>query len=274
MYQKLVLFVGIVLLLLCITGCDERNLKVPFDPTQVNDDDVKRVLTFRYDNSSQSGDNYYIALFNTETKGIDTNDTLVQVALDDSMIDLQYIDNPPFYPGWYSEFSYPLYSISKIKLYINDKQIFSSDVKPVGLANAAFPQNYDYTKPLKLNWSVSSKNQYQFVFAESWDTSAEGLIHPYSSYVKQISNTTASYTFPANCVSLVMGDSLRTSFVLGVKEVNYRLIGSSALMVYQEEMQTYYAGSPSDLRKNNMFCERKLLPYCADRIFRLLNPEN
>jgi hypothetical protein len=236
------LIIAILALILAVTGCDRRKVDVPTEPYQVSSDDAKRVLAFQYDSAAKTSGYYYITMFDTADKGKDINDEYVQIVLGDSLIDLEYTNIPLDPPHWYALSSHQIVGVTEMELYINGTRVLSTTVKPVGLANAAFPSDYIYQQPLTLNWAVSSTNEYQFVRAESWNNGVDGPNSPFSSYVRRVSNTAASFTFPANCVSLAAGDSLQTSFYLCVEEVNYKIINDNAVMVFQEEGQGYYAG--------------------------------
>ena len=236
----LLLTVGLIITAL-FTGCDKRNgLSVPTDPLNVSDKDADRVLTFQYDNNKSKTDQYFIALYNTDSKSKAVNDDIVVLTLGDSVIALVYHNYPPDASGWFSDGSHQISGTKNIKLKINNKIILNTNITAINTASAAFPANYDYQQPLTLNWAVDSTNEYQFVRAESWDNEVVGSYSPLSEYVKKIPTNQARFTFPANCVSISAGGLSQTSFILFVEEVNYKIIKKTAVMVYQEESWGYY----------------------------------
>jgi len=268
MYVRVIFLTMLAALLLTVTSCDKRKLEVPTDPSLVTSADAERVLAFEFEYATDDSGRYFIALFDTIDKGKDANDDIVQVMLGDSLIGLDYYENDiPYKPlGWYSEVSYYITGLTEVKLYINGKKKLTTMIQPVGRAYAYFPRYYDYQQPLTLDWSVASTNQYQFVRVESWRFNVNGInIYPYDSYIKQVSDTTASVTFPANCVELVNGDSLQTHFMLCVEEVNYKIVGNSAVMVYQDEDQYY----PWPLWKKTAALQKARTPF--SRLNKLLN---
>lgn len=235
----LIMVVGLFFLSFLITGCDQRVVDVPTDPTQVSSLDAKRVLAFEYDTTLPSGDFYNIALYSTSDNDKDVSDDIVVLIIGDSLVPLTYHNYPPFAPGWFSYESHALADEQQIRLKIDNLTVLNTFIKKIGKANAAFPAEYDYQQPLTLNWSVAATNEYQFVRAESWDGECDGCFLPYSSYSRRILNTAGSFTFPANCVSLVDDSLEQTIFILCVEEVNYKIVNTTAVMVYQEESIGY-----------------------------------
>jgi hypothetical protein len=226
-----------------LSGCDQRTINVPTDPTQVSNDDAKRVLAFNYNSSISGKDYYFISLYDTVDSGKDISDDIVELSIGDSLIPMHYLYLPPIKYvnyGWFTEDTHMLDGYQNIKLRINGNIVLNTTIKSINKANAAFPGSYDHLQPLTLNWAVSSGNQYQFAKAESWANNTDGGIGPYSSYIKKIAPYARSYTFPANCVTLI-GEPQYTVFVLEVQEVNYKIVNRNAVMVYQNEGYGYMA---------------------------------
>jgi hypothetical protein len=232
-----------VVLMCAICGCDQRKVDVPTNPADVSTNQADRVLAFRYVTEISGGDYYDIALLHTSSTSKDVNTDIVELVVGDSTITLGYLNTPPLEEGWYATGSHLINDNQSIILRINGNTILSTVTRPVNRASAAFPAVYDYQQPLTLNWAVSSGNQYQYVRAEAWSNVEEGMNSPNNQYVKQVGASSRSHLFPANCVS--PADSLQfTTFVLVVQEINYKIVGKSAVMFYQEDAQSY-AGNGS-----------------------------
>jgi hypothetical protein len=231
-----------VVLLFTFCGCDERTVDVPYNPDNVSSNDADWVLAFRYETALSAGDFYRIELYSTTDKQKDIEDSIVEITVGDSLIPLYYHNYIPFFKGWMADDAHLLDEEQIIELKIDNERVIYTRVKPVNKVSAAFPAEYDYQQSLTLNWAVSSGNQYQFVRAEAWSDTEEGSNSPYSQYVKQVGASSRRHIFPANCVSPA-GSLEWTTFLLIVQEINYKLVGKSAVMVYQEETQGYYGNS-------------------------------
>ena len=236
----ILLLVGLFSLIM-LTGCDQRELNVPTNPSQVETKDAKRVLAFEIaDNAKTKGNDYSIAMYSTETISEALQDDVVTVTLGDSVVTLIYSSTPPFFTGWKATGRYEIEDGEQIVLKINNQRKLTTTFDALCTVSVPFPLHYNYQQPLSLNWAVSHKNEYQFVRAGSYDIYVDGGDNTSSSFIKQISASRMNYLFPANCVSLC-GDSLSTRFTIGVEEVNYKIIAKNAVMVYQYEYQTYSA---------------------------------
>ncbi len=241
MRQAILLLVGVVIIGILITACDRRELNVPTDPYQVSSDDASRVLAFQYVTHIGAGDYYHITLQETSRHNRDINTDEVTISIGDSLITLYYVDFVPMFTGWLSEDAHLLSQEQQVNLKINDVSIVNTLVKKVNKANAAFPATYDYLLPLNLNWAVESGNQYQFAKAGAWSNNQEGDYHPQYVYSKRIAAYSRSHTFPSNCVD-ISGTPLDVIISFGVEEVNYKIVGNTAVMVYQDELTAYAAG--------------------------------
>ncbi len=229
-----------LLIIISFTGCDKRKINVPTDPADVDSNDAKWVLAFAYDtDNTTKSEKYYIQLYCTEEISSAMQDYDVNVIIGDSLFQMTYANMVPFFEGWSVQGSQRIPDYKRIVLRVNDNVVLNTHFDEIYTANAAFPATYDYQQPLTLNWALAHNNGYQFVSASSWDQYTDEVKSVYSSYTKQIQASQSSYTFPANCVSLVDGDSLRTGFSIGVEEVNYKVIGNCAVMVYQNEFYGY-----------------------------------
>jgi hypothetical protein len=227
-----------VALLVFIAGCDQRSLTIPTDPTAVTTSAADRVLAFRYSTATSQGATYFIALYETVPAKDTPQDTVVEVAIDDSLFTMTYMNFPPYLSGWFSLTPHLITGEPRVKLYIDEQEKLNTIVKPVNKPSVAFPVSYDYQQPLYLNWAVNPGNQYQFVRAESWPVDIVGNFSPYSKYVRQLAANVRSHRFPANCVT-VAGTLENTVFGLIVQQVNYKVVGKTAVMVYQEEGSSY-----------------------------------
>jgi hypothetical protein len=235
----LLLSVGLIFIAL-FTGCDERkSVTVPTDPQSVNHKDAKTVLAFQLDDNLSKSDYYSIALYNTSTTGQIALDDSVALVLGDSVFTMNYHSYPPLASGWFTNRSHKLTGTEHITLYVNNHSIMSTNITAINKASVAFPAHYNYQESLTMNWATGTTNTYQFVKVEAWDAGLEGSTEPFSEYVKQIAANKASYTFPANAVSLGTHTLLETFFVLGVEEVNYKIVKNTAVMVYQNESFSY-----------------------------------
>lgn len=235
--------------LMTFTGCDRRAIEVPTNPQLVDPSDASRVLAFEYYTTIDAQDYYNIVLYETTNPRDIGTDDIVEIEVGDSLIAMYYFDFPGFGRGWFAEDSHLITANQSIKLNISNQTVLSSYVKPVKRASAAFPENYDYQESQVLNWSVLSGNQYQFVKAEAWFHNLDGAYAPYDSYLKQISTETRTHTFPANCLTLT-GDLSETTFVLAVQEVNYKIVSSHALMVYQTDSYGYQGERRASNKQN------------------------
>lgn len=238
MKAALTLLMTGMILLAVLTGCDSRTLNIPTNPTQVSQDDADRVLAFRYKSASAAGGLYSIAMYDNGTKTRDVDDSVVELAIGDSLIELIYMNHPPWKPGWFSSADFLVQNGQTIKLTIDGQIVLNTVIKTVYKSSVAFPGSYDYEQSLNLNWAVTAGNQYQFVRAESWPLDEVGNIYPHSKYVRQLAANTRSHRFPANCV-MVAGTLENTVFGLIVQQVNYKVVGKTAVMVYQEEGSSY-----------------------------------
>lgn len=227
-----------LILLAVLAGCDNRTLNIPTNPTQVSSEDADRVLAFSYESSISGKDYYRIALYGATGNQKDNSDSVVEVAIGDSLIPLHYHAYIPFFIGWISDDAHLITGEPSIRLKINNNVVLNTKIKAVNKASVAFPGSYDYQQSLNLNWAVTPGNQYQFVRAESWPLNEEGSNSPYSRYVRQLAANTRSHRFPSNCVTPA-GSLENTLFALIVQQVNYKIVSKTAVMVYHEEGSGY-----------------------------------
>ena len=220
----LLLSVGLIFTAL-FTGCDKRkSLTIPNDPQSVSHKDAKTVLAFAVDDNLAKSDYYTIALYNTTIDGQIALEDSVALVLGDSLIALNYHSYPPSSSGWFADHSYQITDTEHITLYVNNHYILSTNIAAIHKASVAFPSSYNYQEPLTLSWATGITNSYQFVYVEAWENGLEGSVDPYSEYVKQIAANKATFTFPANAVTLGNHTLENTSFILGVEEVNYKIV--------------------------------------------------
>jgi hypothetical protein len=231
-------------------SCDRRSLEVPTDPTAVSTSTADWVLALEFDQTQNGSDFYHIRLYNASEQTRISENSDVTIILDTVEIALQYFDVPLYGTFWYAEQSYPLNNSVSTELWIDGSRIMKTTVTPVNKVSVAFPGNYDYQEDLNLNWAVASGNQYQFVRLDAWFNNTNGDIAPYDFYIKQVAPYARNHIIPANSISLI-GDPEGTSLVLSVREVNYKIINKTAVMVFQDESQGYSA-TGEELRKNQM----------------------
>ncbi len=243
------LLVGILLLGMSF-GCDKRHITIPSEPTQVSHDDALWVLAFRYSETLNDNDYYNITLYRGASGTQYTNYNAAHVTIDGQRIALNYQSDSTHYSGWYSAMPVLLTENNPIKLSIYPTSM-GTVVNLIHPANVSFPASYNHEQPMDVSWTVESKNQYQFVRAESWSVSGNAINYLYESKISKISKNDARHRFGANCISLVNDNPDSTSFVFGVEEVNYKIVkgitytafGQSdvrfGVMVYQDERKCY-----------------------------------
>lgn len=226
------LCISFLLLLLAMSACDQRELKVPTNPIDVSTKDAKQVLTFTYDTTSGPDNMYYVWLLNTDhVEHPETAGDTVYVYVDTVRVHLVY------HPGfWMSADDVRITGTKDIRLTVNGHQKLSSHMSAVYPANAAFPANYNYLQPLTLNWGKSGSNSYQFVHAESINPIS---LAPYSTFTRMVGADDGSYTFPAKCVKAYPDTSYVTSFKLAVEQVNFKIVSNIGIMVMQTEEEQY-----------------------------------
>jgi hypothetical protein len=121
-----------------------------------------------------------------------------------------------------------------VEFLLNGTSKVNSSIKIAYLPNAVFPQNYDYTEPATISWTVVGNSQYQFAGASSKKEDTEEA----SDHVRQLEPGIRTYTVPANSVD-DFGPG--TEYTLGVDQINYKVVNRIAMMSIGSDVQTYYS---------------------------------
>jgi hypothetical protein len=243
---------GLILIIFAL-GCDRRHIDVPSEPALVSANDAKRVLAFSFVTTISGTDYYKVSLHDTggyQAVHEGTRNSiydLVNVTIGGITVPLIYHDYGYSGEGWWSDVNYSISGEQPITLKINNDTVLNSHIDAIHTASVAFPAAYNYLQPLTLNWAVEAQNRYQFVRLESGIFTA-GQWYLSDSYIKQIQASQCSFTFPANCVSLCYQPEL-TEFYLCVEEVDYKIVGKTAVMVYQEEGNIYNADTKNNRQR-------------------------
>lgn len=125
-------------------------------------------------------------------------------------------------------------STYNVQFFINGLSKLNTSLKIAYIPHVTFPLNYSYNQPATLSWTVAGNSQYQFAGASSEKEETEQS----SEHVKQLDVTSRTYTIPANSIQ-DFGPG--TEFMLGVDQVNYKLINRVALMSIGSDTQSYYS---------------------------------
>jgi len=120
-----------------------------------------------------------------------------------------------------------------VKFFKNGNLIVEKSVKTCYPVSCTFPTAYDPTQAAALNWTVANNNQSQFVSVSSsnYPTSTE-----YDEELYQVSNSSRSYTIPANAVQSM---GVGTDYELGILEYNHYFSGTCYLTTTQGVGATY-----------------------------------
>jgi len=230
-----------ILLVFFITGCDKRQIDMPTSPQDISPDDADWVLAFNRI-IDYTIDSYFINLYSTADITSAMEEDSVSLTLGTQTFPLIYHEDTDSTGHWTAESLYPVSEQKSIQLYINGNKVLDSYVRPVGKASAAFPSYYHVYESLKLNWSVYGQSDYQLVRAlvyEDIDDEKSRDITILDTYIRTLGAYIRSFTFPANCVSINIFSPNQQIVSLAVAELNYRVVGKTAMMSYHYETQGY-----------------------------------
>jgi len=130
----------------------------------------------------------------------------------------------------------------EVKFYKNGNLIVSKNVKTCYPASCDFPATYNPTQATTLNWTVPENNHTQFISVSSNNSTYTD----FDEELFQVSNSTRSYTIPANSVQ---GFGAGTDYELAVMEYNNYVSGTTYITLNQGVGATYEAMLKAKLQR-------------------------